>query len=244
MLIVVALVVTAHLRQLWKLTAFAVLSSTAILSLAFLWGDPWLRLELIEEGRFLENLTAAAFLCASVGGMAFWYRTPPAVRGRDELILPLFALLAFLDETSYGGDLFGWKFPKIYGVEIDALHDFFKLGVVWLRDHLGDKGLVAAGASLALPATVAIVHFRTFLSESMAKRPALAFVLTAFAVGFPSLFFDLGFVRSGLSSAGVGTRLALLFAEELLEFEAAVVLLAGALALAPRPEDPKYRPKA
>ena len=88
---------------------------------------PSLRDNLVEEDKFLENLTALIFFQGFIIGAINIYRFKSLRHRKIYLFIPLIALLGFLDELSFGERIFGFSFPVFYGIKIDAAHDIFNL---------------------------------------------------------------------------------------------------------------------
>ncbi len=121
---------TQLFRKFWTITgiSFLVMASVYIFV-------PWLRKPLVRENNILELLTAILFLTVIMLGTKILIEqrrlTPPWVYWG----IPLFGLIAFLEETSFGHSFLYYEVPIIQGVKIDALHDFLKVFMVMLQSE-------------------------------------------------------------------------------------------------------------
>ena len=91
-----------------------------------------LRPVLIQEDRFIEDLTALLFFTAFSIGVFFLLRSVFRRVNKALIVLPCIALFGFLDEVSFGDRLFGLPEYKILGVKIDGIHDLIDVTVIFL----------------------------------------------------------------------------------------------------------------
>lgn len=174
---------------------------------------------LVEDGP-IETATAIVLFVAFVAGVWLMRRPPkPAVYW----LVPSFALLAMLDELSFGARIFGFGSPTIADVEVDTLHDVFDIA----DRVLGDMGIgrtTAAAVVLAAVAALTAVLVATGRARRLvrwfdARRP-LVFVGAAVAMLGVAVVID-QIAATELSR----------FVEEMLEFGAAFVVLYGTSAI-------------
>ncbi len=88
---------------------------------------PTLRDNLVQEDKFLENLTALVFFQGFIVGMIGLYKFKKLPNKKLYILIPLISLLGFLDELSFGERIVNFQAPVIAGQKIDAAHDFFNL---------------------------------------------------------------------------------------------------------------------
>ena len=82
---------------------------------------PGLRDPVFGEDRWVEWATVAAFAVTAAIGARLWWR-----RRRSDLTLlaiAAFAVVAVLDELSFGERIFGYTPPRVMGTKLDAIHD-------------------------------------------------------------------------------------------------------------------------
>jgi hypothetical protein len=174
----------------------------------------------VEDGP-IETATALVFALAI--GVGIWaIRTSAAPR--IHWLVPGFALVALLDELSFGARIFGWSAPTIAGVEFDSLHDVFDIA----DRTLGDLGIGRTMTAAILLAVVLSVGAALFASGRLqqivawlsAHRP-LALVAAAIGMLAVAVVIDQIF-SSDLAR----------FVEELLEFGGAIVTVLAAFVIA------------
>lgn len=114
---------------------------------------------LMDEDRLVEWASVLAYY-AAFGAAALRLREGG---GRDLLLagVAAFALLAALDELSFGERLLGWRPPEILGTRLDAAHDLLTIAKKAIaaqaeRPYLL-AGLLAAGGALAAAAVLAVL---------------------------------------------------------------------------------------
>jgi len=111
-----------------------------------------------EDGA-VENLTAILLICT------FVYATRLLVSGRIVtkvlrrwlLVFAVVGLLGFLDELSYGERLFGFSFPIVQGVKLDAIHDLIEIAVRTVGDNM--NVLIIVVLSMFAISTIVISMF-------------------------------------------------------------------------------------
>jgi hypothetical protein len=172
---------------------------------------------LVEDGP-VETATAIAFIVAAVVGVVMIRRSAAA---RVYWAIPAFALVAALDELSFGARIFGFGSPTIGGVKVDSLHDVFDIADRFLGDIGIGRTMAAAGLlAVLLAGCVALAatgRLRPLLDWMGDHRP-LWFVGAAVAMLGGAVVID------QISTSDI-TR----FVEETLEFGAAIVTVLGAL---------------
>ncbi|GFE63737.1 hypothetical protein [Litoreibacter roseus] len=94
------------------------------------------RLDLFEEDRAVEWATVVIYLAAF--GIGLWYYL---TRARGDLLLisaTIFALIATLDELSFGERIIGFEAPRVGQTKLDAVHDLASIAKRQLKattDH-------------------------------------------------------------------------------------------------------------
>ncbi|MEC7583275.1 MAG: hypothetical protein VYE77_03075 [Planctomycetota bacterium] len=175
---------------------------------------------LSREGGVLETAGAALFAAAAISGFV-WFACNPRRRFVD-LIWPMLAVLGFYDETSFGERVLGQDAAHIYGVKIDAVHDFEDVLKAMLGAHFhGEK--ILAGVFVALVAVGTLVLTVTVLwklragcARVLRDCVSLRYFLCAIAWMVPAVAIDMNLIPN--------TPL-LICIEELCEVEAALSLL-------------------
>jgi len=177
-------------------------------------------LTLPEDG-LVESLSALTYLAGSLAAaVAMWGAGHRAARivGAFTLIL---ASSAFLSEISFGRNLIVfYKEPVIYGKPIDGAHDFFSIAYGLLVAQFSSDMLWGIAAALVGVSIVLLWLMRGLIKDLDAHAVGLRYLVCACALIFAALIIDLDFATGTLVYA----------VEEMLEFDAALVLTAGAVA--------------
>jgi len=165
---------------------------------------------------------ATAVLFAATLAAAWWAirRTPGAARWCR--LLPLAALLGFLDEVHFGAGLFGFDFPQVGPVRVDGFSGLLAAGQHLAENQLGLSPLdLAAGAALVAAVGAFVLARRQRAARAVAwltDHPPAVHLLASASLATLAVALDL-FAGSGL----------LRFVEEWLEFVAAALLFRGTL---------------
>ena len=146
--------------------------------------------------------------------------------GRDLLLAAVaaFALLAALDELSFGERLLGWQPPEVMGTKLDGAHDLAMIAkkaiLRWAERPYLVAGLLAAAAAAGAGAALAILARR-------GRRPRLGAEAWLLALAAAMLATA---QAADLNLQALGSRvLGPLGAEEVLEMGAGLALLGFAL---------------
>ena len=177
---------------------------------------PTVRNQFTQEGHFIRILTALLFVGAFTAGVyELWTRKGefPKVY----LLLPLFGLLGFLDEISYGLFLFNRNGRIIHDVSIDSAFDIFDLSIRTLKPVV-PSALLYLGVFLV--AFLVILSFKLLIDYQERCAP-LDYLLAAIVY----LVF-----ASVISLDLVGYWL-LLFFEAVFKLNAALALFFSCLAI-------------
>ncbi len=191
-------------------------ASLAAAVAVYAWAPSYREL-LVREDGVLENLTAVAYLCAVV--LALWIRRES---GRYKLLLlgiSAGALVAFLDEISFGERIFGFTMPEFRGVKLDATHDVFFLAQKGFEKLLEQSALwlLVPAVLVALSAALAI-RYRSLLGRVISaglRQPPVVLAAVFFALAIVVTLLDLHILRTEHRSV----------LEETLEMNAAVALI-------------------
>lgn len=99
----------------------------------------------LNEDSLIENLTAGVYFCTFLLALNFLVtrRITSNVYRKWLILVFTLGIVGFLDEISFGERLFDLEMPVLAGTKIDALHDFFGLGVS-LMDRLISQHLLIA----------------------------------------------------------------------------------------------------
>ena len=186
--------------------------------------------EWLAAGNGLTDASTAVLLLLTVG--AGWWvlrRTPDAPRWCR--LLPVAAILGFLDEVHYGSGVFDFDLPRLGGVPLDGLPSLLAAAHRIAEDPLGLGPLDLAAAAAVVAALAAFLLARrrraARVAEWLRDRPAAIHLLAAAALVTVAAILDV------FGSGGVAA-----FAEEWLEFVAAAVLFRGVVLI------PRSRPEA
>ena len=177
-----------------------------------------------HEDRLIENLTAFFYVSTFFLSLLFLLKSKEHLKER--IVISVAGLLGFLDELSFGDRIFGFKWPYIYGVQIDAAHDFFKLGYILIKkpallNTTYEYLLIGVCAMMAVIVALIFLYILIgIISNSYLKQTYILALLFA-SLGFVSLIIDLEIVKN----------YALFTLEELLEMNAAIALLFCCLSL-------------
>ena len=212
-----------------KLTAVYVytVSFTAILFTLVFAIFPRSRKQFIKENRFLEDATAYLFLLAFLVGIYMILKMRKSHFLKSYFIFPFLGLLGYLDEISFGKKFFDIEqFPEISGVEFDGAHDIFALIYA---------SVFKSGSYLPL---IFICIFSLILIIGILKKignPILLFKKLFFKhppFKFFIIFTLLLSVAVILDLHILGKNDYLSYVEELTEFNTALALLFGSIAIA------------
>lgn len=128
---------------------FVVFGSILLLLVVLSWlgvASPELALAHYEEDQTIEYLTAAVFFAAACAGLVGLWRR----RFRDAWLWAVsgLAVLATLDELSFGERHVGTQPPMVGGVWIDGAHDFLDVGYRYLERRVDRPDLLLLGAGV------------------------------------------------------------------------------------------------
>ena len=112
--------------SLLRFYPIAVFFNLVVLSLVYLF-IPALRFSLIAENQFLKNLTAIFYFDSFVLGLLFFAQIKNKKYCSICILVPILSLLGFLDEISFGQELFSLDMPVLGRTRIDGIHDFLSL---------------------------------------------------------------------------------------------------------------------
>lgn len=208
-------------RVFWTLLALLAAAAFAIYA-AF----PEKRAHLIDENGILENTGSMLFLAGFlVGTAALMFR----LRGPLRLLhlpIPLLALLAFLDEISFGAVYFGGEAFTLWGYPLDGVHDLLAVAAKIWRDHGGpvaDPIVIGALGAAVSAAFLTRRRYMPWIMTQIRRWPAFGYVRFAVIMIGIAMLLDLDIL---------GDEHGMLL-EELLEMNGALALLfaAGAMHL-------------
>jgi hypothetical protein len=175
----------------------------------------------LAAGNGLPDLATAVLLLltAAIGWWAI-RRTPGAPRWSH--LLPLAAVVGFLDEVHYGAGALGFDLPQVGPVTLDGVSSLLAVGehVASTRLGLGPMDLAAAAALLAAVAAFLLARRRRAARAVawLVDRPPAVHLLAAATLVTGASILDL-----------VAGSQVLRFVEEWLEFVAASLLCRGVL---------------
>jgi hypothetical protein len=176
-----------------------------------------------------DSATAVLLLLTAAVGWWVIRRTPGVARWCH--LLPVAALLGFLDEVHYGVGLLGFELPRVGRVTVDGVSSILAVTQDVAERQLGLSPLdMAAGAALAAAVLAFVLarHHRAARAAAwLADRPPAVHLLGAAILIMPAVALDL-----------VGGTGVVRFAEEWAEFTAAAILFRGTLLI------PRHDPEA
>ncbi len=237
----------ARLRKIWLVSVLLLAGGAAAVFAAL----PGLRAQLIEEDRFLEDLTGGLFLLAFGLGCAACLHRHEGASGAPDApdpvgtagtlgarpgrrrggwargLIPLIGLLGFLDETHFGAGRFRYdaiRFGPGGAYVIDGVHDLFTLPFLLWRDLAPGWWDWAIAIALGAGVGLAVALRRRYMPRVMhfvRAQPAFDYLRLAAILVGLALVADLDLL----------VHPAVLFAEELLETLAALTLCFASMAL-------------
>lgn len=187
---------------------------------------PQCRPFLTEEDQYIENISAIFFLYSFLFGLFYL----PGLRVKPGFKLLIFisimGLMGFLEELSFGESRFDLSMPVLYGVKIDAMHDFFFLGYKLIMKNVNISGslilfLVAGGLILLLVIMFRCRHTLLNVASAVKEYPPYLLVLFFGMLILAALIIDLEFFQN---------EIWYLF-EELFEMNAALALIFSILGI-------------
>jgi hypothetical protein len=185
---------------------------------------PSYRSYLFHEDSLIENLSAILYLISLF--MAFLFSLKITMYRKALIVLSAVSLLGFLDELSFGERFFELKMLHIYGVKIDAAHDFFYLAckvIMQLATNYSTYVILFLSSGIII-VTVLLLKHRSKLIKIVAniyREPPFILALFFTIFVFISLVIDLDIVNNEI----------LFMVEELFEMNAALALLICCLSL-------------
>lgn len=244
------------MRQTQLLKGYGVAFLANVFAFSVLYGlMPGLRDSFTQEGMLLENLTAILAFNSFLVGLFFVlqrrrqthqkqsrnkqsYKKQSYEKSGQKLyaLLPALGLLLFLDELSFGEDIFGFEFFTLGGMKIDSLHDFISLFYKKAIIPVGGRdglwyGVVSVIAITSFAVLIRFVH----LHRHRFKRAELQQTLNRLNQTYPPLIFVAIAIGLGLLATTVDLRIVQFkgakFLEELFEMNAALALLLACFAI-------------
>jgi hypothetical protein len=192
---------------------------------------------LFSEDGLIENLSAIFFLISFFLGLIFIFNNN--IHRKALIFISAVGLLGFLDELSFGESLFGFNMPRIYGVKIDAVHDFFFLGykVIMGLTYLYPIYVFLFLGVCIIGVTIVTLKYSYELKETISNiynKPPFILALFFTILVISALVIDLDLVYHGT----------LFMVEEVFEMNAAIALLFCCLSLYEQqlPNKPTIRP--
>ncbi len=201
---------------------------TAVFTILFL-ASPKMEDTFLKEGMFMELSSTFIYLQVFIIGLGYLSRTKSKTKRTIGYVISAFGILGFLEETSFGRDLFyHFDRPYLYSYPIDSLHDFAGIvkNILFLhKDRVATVFLIILFLAIAIPSLIyAKKHYKKII----------AFLKTNTGIFFSITFITM--VISGLIDLQHFTedtsieKLSIFF-EELLELFASIALLFAALTI-------------
>ncbi len=213
----------SYVRAYW-----IVVGINMLIAFAVFFGMPDYRGYLLHEDSLIENLTAFLFFLSSCIGFLFFLRSK--LHCKALIIVSMVSFLGFLDELSFGERLFKLDMPRIYGVKIDAAHDFFYLAYkVIIKPAFAYSTYLILFLSIGtMFVTILLVRYRdkvTKITTNIFQNSQFTLLLFFTIFIFCALVIDLDLIHSNV----------LFMVEELFEMNAAFALLMCSLSLKEQP---------
>lgn len=209
--------------NLYRILGISILFSAISFSLLYSF-LPTYRDWFIEEDQFLENLTTGLFLGA------FFLSALILVLNRGgrltDFSVPAASLLGFLEEVSYG-ERFSKSIPMLVPDQnIDALHDYFKIGFLFIQKQENNIIVFLIGGILLVLIFLAGYFLVQYLRKHKTRKPLilfgpLIFTLISATIILIALVLDLNVLKIRNFT----------FIEELLEFFTGLTLCLGAISI-------------
>jgi hypothetical protein len=174
------------------------------------------------EDHALENLTASLFSAAFLLSVIAMARFKEKRYPKAYLAIPLISLLGFLDEIGWFERAFNFTVPKIYGDELDGLHDFPTAAYTALQNNLHWLLSIFLLAASCIALFLIVRKYRKYLNRipgMLTRHPPFVFLLIFAGIMFLAALIDLGIVSFGNHRRFSGSL------EEIIEVNAAMALL-------------------
>lgn len=209
--------------NLYRLLGISIFFSVVSFSLLYRF-LPAYRDWFIEEDQFLENLTTGLFLASFLLSVLILMLNRG---GRvTDFAIPAASLLGFLEEISYG-ERFSKSIPMIVPDQnIDALHDYFKIGFLFIQKQENNLIVFMIGGTLLVLMLLAGYFLVRYLLKQKFRNPLITFgplIFTLISAAFimTALVLDLNVLEIRNFT----------FIEEMLEFFTALTLFFGAISI-------------
>jgi hypothetical protein len=189
----------------------------------YYWLPDW-RGYLLYEDSLIENISAGLFVISFLLGV-FLYRKYESHR-RVLIILSTVSLFGFLEEISYGQRIYGVVAPRVYGVPIDSIHDFFSMSYKLFRDLVRHN--------LALVLMGSLIFFIIVNLSMMVHRAKVLDIIKKIFTDPPyilSSFFILLIILSSVIDLEIIHKMVIYMVEEILEMNAGLALLCCGLSI-------------
>lgn len=208
-----ALTGTTHHR--WLIGALALTGTVTIASALMAIVAPNERMVLLREDGIIETASAICLAIAALGaGVASAVRGPRL----PFLLAGLIGLVELMDETSFGARIFGFQPPPLFGGgELDGFHDLMILAYRLLGDLSPGLGWLWVGLIFAASAGIILIALRQVGKVAGGGGSWLA--------EHALVFLHVGFIGLAQAIDVATSSKALSAVEEVLEFDAALLLL-------------------
>lgn len=120
--------ITHNYRLLIKYCIIVILFTLAILIAIYVL-IPDTRETLFSENQIVENLTWGLYLLSFLFGSYQIYKLDNIRFRKVYLLLPIYGLIGFVDETGMGANIFGYQLPTYtqYNIRLDGFKTFFQI---------------------------------------------------------------------------------------------------------------------
>jgi len=164
---------------------------------------------LFPENKIVENLTAIIYFLAFAVALCY------SKQHKITYLVALFGLFGFLEELSYGELIFGYHFPKYYGLDLPNVHNLIQLPYSAFKDNTAIATVMLIVFSAATLIAMYLIYSRRHHFNSHPAAPYLL-VFTVLIIG--AITLDMGIAYHRFFP----------YIEELLELNASFTLLFAA----------------
>lgn len=203
------------------LILFGIVITTS--SVTYLWAPKYM-ISLSREDELIQNLSAILYLLSAIAGFYFFCKSK--INRKALLAVSVVSFIGFLDELSFGARILGIKMPLVYGVSIDAVHDFFYLAskIIYKLTSSYPEYMLPFLVVVIIVACIILIKYRFKLMEIIrnnCNKPSILLASFAVILILLALLIDLDKMENNF----------LFLLEELFEMFAAIALFFCSLSL-------------
>ncbi|WP_036911425.1 hypothetical protein [Prochlorococcus sp. MIT 0701] len=174
--------ISAKAKNIVKLYFTSVIASFALFLVA-VYLNPSNTDFIHKEDGLLENLSAGICFATFIFGIVLILRN---CRYKKMLAgISFVSLLGFLDKISFGGRIFKIKYPRIFGVNIDGIHDFLSVAKRLVKNEIIEmpgRHLTAIFITAIILSLIAWTLYSLILRSTILFNSPYLILFTAFAI--------------------------------------------------------------